>query len=152
MNHNLSTSLAIRESKTKYFTRRVRRKRFQTRSGWQIIRRSLSTTIILLCIQPVLSIRTNAGGEKKERKKERIPTNIPRTKRRKYTHLVKEGVVCIFQRRNFWFAIPGDGTRGESNGKWRHGGDCVPRCRLALYVSRFGCNLCSSLATIPGND
>ena len=23
----------------------------------------------------------------------------------------------------------------ESNGKWRHGGDCVPRCRLARYVS-----------------
>lgn len=50
---------------------------------------------------------------KKEGKRERIRTNIPRTKRRKYTHLVKEGVVCIFQRRNFWFAIPGDGTRGN---------------------------------------
>lgn len=75
--------------------------------------------------------------EKRERKKKkRESRQIFPGRNEESTHLVKEGRGRLhFSTSKLLVRDPLGWHTRESNGKWRHGGDCVPRCRLARYVS-----------------
>lgn len=100
MNHNLSMAVSwCSKLETGYFSGNIEKKKFRTRlrSGWQIIDRG----IIILLVPATLS----DGEEPCQKNRQIFPGQNEGT-----THLV-EDAVCIFQRRKFSFAVPGDGTR-----------------------------------------